>query len=150
MCGSSRFRERCSRTKAPSYRLQVDTYVYTWIDDAYRESRYMGGVMRVQVKKWGNSASVRIPASIMAATAFHIDQEVDVREEDGRNFIDPLMRSYDAVSAVACHMEIAIPRFALRRVPTSSCQIVASPCANARTTARSLDCAPNLSDAFRR
>ncbi len=50
--------------------------------------------MRVQVKKWGNSASVRIPASIMAAAALHIDQEVDVREEDGRIVIDPVMRSY--------------------------------------------------------
>lgn len=51
--------------------------------------------MRVQVKKWGNSASVRIPASIMAAAALHIDQEVDVREEDGRIVIDPVMHSYD-------------------------------------------------------
>ncbi len=51
--------------------------------------------MRVQVKKWGNSASVRIPASIMAAAALHIDQEVEVREEDGRIVIDPVMRSYD-------------------------------------------------------
>lgn len=51
--------------------------------------------MRVQVKKWGNSASVRIPASIMAAAALHIDQEVDVREEDGRIVIDPVIQSYD-------------------------------------------------------
>ena len=51
--------------------------------------------MRVQVKKWGNSASVRIPASIMAAAALHIDQEVDVREEEGCIVIDPVMRSYD-------------------------------------------------------
>ena len=49
--------------------------------------------MRVQVKKWGNSASVRIPASIMAAAALHIDQEVDVREEEGRIVIDPVMRA---------------------------------------------------------
>lgn len=51
--------------------------------------------MRVQVKKWGNSASVRIPASIMAAASLHIDQEVDVREEEGRIVIDPVMQSYD-------------------------------------------------------
>lgn len=51
--------------------------------------------MRVQVKKWGNSASVRIPASIMAAAALHIDQEVDVREEEGRIVIDPVAQSYD-------------------------------------------------------
>ncbi|PJG46782.1 PbsX family transcriptional regulator [Sphingobium sp. LB126] len=46
--------------------------------------------MRVQVKKWGNSASVRIPTSIMAAAALHIDQEVDVREEEGRVIIEPI------------------------------------------------------------
>jgi antitoxin MazE len=55
----------------------------------------MEGVMRVQVKKWGNSASVRIPASIMASAALQIDQEVDVREEEGRVVIDPVLRSYD-------------------------------------------------------
>lgn len=47
--------------------------------------------MRVQVKKWGNSASVRIPASVMAAAALKIDQPVDVHEEDGRVVIEPVM-----------------------------------------------------------
>lgn len=46
--------------------------------------------MRVQVKKWGNSASVRIPASIMAAAALRLDQEVEVSEEDGRVVIEPV------------------------------------------------------------
>lgn len=47
--------------------------------------------MRLQVKKWGNSASVRIPASIMAAAALHINQLVDVREEKGRIVIEPVL-----------------------------------------------------------
>lgn len=51
--------------------------------------------MRVQVKKWGNSASVRIPAAIMTAASLHIDQEVEMREEEGRIVIDPVVRSYD-------------------------------------------------------
>ena len=46
--------------------------------------------MRVQVKKWGNSASVRIPTSIMASASLRIDQEVDVREEQGRVIIEPV------------------------------------------------------------
>lgn len=46
--------------------------------------------MRVQVKKWGNSASVRIPASVMAAAALKVDQAVEVREEDGRVIIEPV------------------------------------------------------------
>ncbi len=46
--------------------------------------------MRQQVKKWGNSASVRIPASVMAAARLQIDQTVDVREEAGRIVIEPV------------------------------------------------------------
>jgi antitoxin MazE len=46
--------------------------------------------MRVQVKKWGNSASVRIPASVMAAAALSIDQAVEVREEGGCIIIEPV------------------------------------------------------------
>lgn len=46
--------------------------------------------MAIQVKKWGNSASVRIPASVMAAASLRIDQEVDVREEGGRIIIEPI------------------------------------------------------------
>jgi antitoxin MazE len=47
-------------------------------------------LMKVQVKKWGNSASVRIPASIMAAASLSLDQAVDVREEAGRIIIEPI------------------------------------------------------------
>ena len=46
--------------------------------------------MRVLIKKWGNSASVRIPASVMAAASLSLDQAVEVREEDGRVVIEPL------------------------------------------------------------
>lgn len=46
--------------------------------------------MRLQVKKWGNSASVRIPASVMAAASLHIDQLVDIREDKGRIVIEPV------------------------------------------------------------
>jgi antitoxin MazE len=46
--------------------------------------------MKVQVKKWGNSASVRIPASVMAAAALRLDQAVEVREEGGRVIIEPI------------------------------------------------------------
>lgn len=46
--------------------------------------------MKVQVKKWGNSASVRIPTSVMAAASLSLDQAVDVREEGGRIIIEPI------------------------------------------------------------
>jgi antitoxin MazE len=44
--------------------------------------------MRATVKKWGNSAAVRIPASILEAIHLHLDDVVDVREEDGRIVIE--------------------------------------------------------------
>jgi antitoxin MazE len=46
--------------------------------------------MRVTVKKWGNSASVRIPAAIMEAAHLTLDDIVDIREEDGRIVIAPV------------------------------------------------------------
>ena len=45
--------------------------------------------MRVIVKKWGNSASVRIPAAVMQAAKLSLDTPVDVRVEDGRIIIEP-------------------------------------------------------------
>ena len=36
--------------------------------------------MRVTVKKWGNSAAVRLPASVMQATQLELDDVVEVRE----------------------------------------------------------------------
>jgi antitoxin MazE len=44
--------------------------------------------MNVQVKKWGNSAAVRIPAATLAAARLQIDDRVEVREEDGRIVIE--------------------------------------------------------------
>jgi antitoxin MazE len=46
--------------------------------------------MKVTIKKWGNSASVRIPASVMAAARLSLDQTVDVREESGRIVVEPV------------------------------------------------------------
>lgn len=46
--------------------------------------------MRVQVKKWGNSASVRIPAALMEAASLSMDQTVEMREEGGRIVIEPV------------------------------------------------------------
>jgi antitoxin MazE len=52
--------------------------------------------MRVIVKKWGNSASIRIPATVLKAAGIDIDDPVDVREEHGRIVVEPLQpASYD-------------------------------------------------------
>jgi len=49
-------------------------------------------IMEVIVKKWGNSAAVRIPASVMAAAHVELEQSVQVREEQGRIVIEPVRR----------------------------------------------------------
>jgi antitoxin MazE len=46
--------------------------------------------MKMAVKKWGNSAAVRIPAFIMAAASLDLDQAVEIREEGGRIVIEPI------------------------------------------------------------
>lgn len=46
--------------------------------------------MQVSVKKWGNSASVRIPAAVLAAARLQLDDTVDIREEEGRIVIEPV------------------------------------------------------------
>jgi antitoxin MazE len=46
--------------------------------------------MRVIIKKWGNSAAVRIPSGIMQDANLVLDQEVDMRAEDGQIVIEPI------------------------------------------------------------
>jgi antitoxin MazE len=48
------------------------------------------GVMRAIVKKWGNSAAVRIPSGIMQAARLNLDEAVDVREQGGQIVIKPI------------------------------------------------------------
>lgn len=56
--------------------------------------------MRVVVRKWGNSASVRIPAAVMAAAKLLLDQPVDVRENDGRIIIEPIVQDKHDIDAL--------------------------------------------------
>ncbi len=46
--------------------------------------------MKATVRKWGNSAAVRIPTSVLQATRLNLDEDVDVREEAGRIVIEPV------------------------------------------------------------
>ncbi len=58
--------------------------------------------MRVNVKKWGNSASVRIPVEIMRAAHLVENQAVDMREEDGRIIIELIrLPEFDLESLIA-------------------------------------------------
>ena len=52
--------------------------------------------MKAIVRKWGNSAAVRIPASVMRAACLELDEVVDVREEGQRIVIEPArQKTYD-------------------------------------------------------
>jgi antitoxin MazE len=66
--------------------------------------------MRAIVKKWGNSAAIRIPSGIMKAARLGMDEEVDVREQGGHIVIRPirpgkmeLTRLLDGITAENLH-----------------------------------------------
>ncbi len=46
--------------------------------------------MPVIVKKWGNSAAIRIPSGVMRAAHLNLESAVDVREQSGRIVIEPI------------------------------------------------------------
>lgn len=57
--------------------------------------------MRAVVKKWGNSASIRIPSNVLKAAKLEIDDPVDIREEQGRIVVEPLRPdSYDLADLI--------------------------------------------------
>lgn len=69
--------------------------------------------MEVLVKKWGNSAAVRIPAAVMETAKFSLEQRVDVRAQDGRVVIEPVRRKeYDieelirGINKENCHSSV--------------------------------------------
>ena len=51
--------------------------------------------MKVRIKKWGNSAALRIPASVMAAADLSLEQTVDITEDGGRVIVMPIGPAYD-------------------------------------------------------
>ncbi len=56
--------------------------------------------MQITVKKWGNSAAVRIPAFILAAAHVALNQTVEVREEQGRIIIEPVRQKVYTLDAL--------------------------------------------------
>jgi antitoxin MazE len=47
---------------------------------------------RASVKKWGNSAAVRIPAPVLESAGVELEDEVDIHVEGGRIVIEPVRR----------------------------------------------------------
>ena len=57
---------------------------------AYRVSTLYipGPEMTALVRKWGNSAAVRIPARLLADAGLDLDQPIEIREDRGRIIIE--------------------------------------------------------------
>ena len=63
---------------------------------AYLLSRYVDNRMKTTVKKWGNSAAVRIPSAIMKAAGIRLEDLVDVSEEEGKIIVKRVQsKNYD-------------------------------------------------------
>ncbi|MDB2438188.1 AbrB/MazE/SpoVT family DNA-binding domain-containing protein [Hellea sp.] len=60
--------------------------------------------MKAVVKKWGNSAAVRLPAAIMEAANLKLDQELEIHEEDGVITIKPLENEEASLEALVAAM----------------------------------------------
>lgn len=56
--------------------------------------------MNYHVRKWGNSAAVRLPASALAAVGLKPDDPVSVREENGRIVIEPVRKKVPDIEAL--------------------------------------------------
>jgi len=46
--------------------------------------------MKGTVKKWGNSAAIRIPYRVLEAVSLSFDEEVSIREDNGKIVIEPI------------------------------------------------------------
>jgi antitoxin MazE len=46
--------------------------------------------MRTEVKKWGNSAVIRIPKLLLLECNLSVESPVDMRVENGRIIVDPI------------------------------------------------------------
>ena len=46
--------------------------------------------MNAEIKRWGNSAAIRLPAQLIRALGLSVDSPVDMRLEAGRIVIEPL------------------------------------------------------------
>ncbi len=49
-----------------------------------------GVIMKVKIKKWGNSLAIRIPKSVVADANLQNDSQVDIIFEGGRILLNPI------------------------------------------------------------
>ncbi len=49
--------------------------------------------MLTNIKKWGNSAAIRLPASLMKSADIDLDSEVRITEKNGKIIIEPIKKN---------------------------------------------------------
>lgn len=61
--------------------------------------------MEIQsIKKWGNSAGVRIPDSVLAVSHLKIDEQVEIIEKDGCIILRPLAKGMLSLEAMCAQI----------------------------------------------
>ena len=56
--------------------------------------------MRSIIVKWGRSAAIRVPISLLDEARLAIDQAIDIRVENGRVIIEPIFDLEEMLSRV--------------------------------------------------
>jgi antitoxin MazE len=56
--------------------------------------------MLVNIKKWGNSAAIRLPASLMKSADIGVDTQVNIIEDHGRILIEPIKKKEYSLEAL--------------------------------------------------
>lgn len=104
----------------------VDTDLTPGSSCRYTVDTRRSAAMRTVVKKWGNSAAVRIPSAVIQAADLRLDEAVEIREDSGRIVIEPVRRKkYDLI---APHKAVSRPsgcdlirnRYGRARVPCAA------------------------------
>jgi antitoxin MazE len=54
--------------------------------------------MRAVIRKWGNSAAIRIPGAVLEAGRLQVDSEVELRAQRGKLVIEPVRRPDESLA----------------------------------------------------
>lgn len=53
--------------------------------------------MLTQVKRWGNSAAIRVSSSILSETGLAVDSDINIEVKDGKIVIEPAVKTKPSI-----------------------------------------------------
>lgn len=62
--------------------------------------------MIMQIKQWGNSAAIRLPATLLQSMQLSVDSVVEVHEKNGKLILSPVKTEYrlaDLLEGITAH-----------------------------------------------